>query len=407
MKITLRELHGTSPGYYLLLTVLSLVTLLGLGAAWFMEHHGHIVTGMNNQTVWGLPHVFAVFLVVAASGALNVASMASVFGKTEFKPLAPLSGLLALALLLGGLTVLMLDLGRPDRLIVAMTYYNFKSIFALNIFLYSGFMGFVIVYLWTMMERRMNRFTSLAGLLAFVWRMALTTGTGSIFGFLVARQAYDSALLAPLFIALSLSYGLAVFLLVMMLACRGSGRPLGDALMARFARLQVIFIAAGLYFVLVYYLTNLYFTKHHDFDRFILLDGGIYTSLFWLGPVLLGGVLPLVLLLHPRIGQMRLRIAACAALVVGGGFAQLYVTIIGGQAFPLVLFPGRQVSSSFYDGVVNSYSPSLPEWLLGFGGVAIAGVIVMLALKVMGFLPERLDDAALQSGATTHALTSA
>lgn len=407
MKITLRELHGTSPGYYLLLTVLSLVTLLGLGAAWFMEHHGHIVTGMNNQTVWGLPHVFAVFLVVAASGALNVASMASVFGKTEFKPLAPLSGLLALALLLGGLTVLMLDLGRPDRLIVAMTYYNFKSIFALNIFLYSGFMVFVIVYLWTMMERRMNRFTSLAGLLAFVWRMALTTGTGSIFGFLVARQAYDSALLAPLFIALSLSYGLAVFLLVMMLACRGSGRPLGDALMARFARLQVIFIAAGLYFVLVYYLTNLYFTKHHDFDRFILLDGGIYTSLFWLGPVLLGGVLPLVLLLHPRIGQMRLRIAACAALVVGGGFAQLYVTIIGGQAFPLVLFPGRQVSSSFYDGVVNSYSPSLPEWLLGFGGVAIAGVIVMLALKVMGFLPERLGDAALQSGATRHAVTSA
>ncbi|NMM10969.1 MAG: polysulfide reductase NrfD [Polaromonas sp.] len=407
MKITLRELHGTSPGYYLLLTVLSLVTLLGLGAAWFMEHHGHIVTGMNNQTVWGLPHVFAVFLVVAASGALNVASMASVFGKTEFKPLAPLSGLLALALLLGGLTVLMLDLGRPDRLIVAMTYYNFKSIFALNIFLYSGFMGFVIVYLWTMMERRMNRFTSLAGLLAFVWRMALTTGTGSIFGFLVARQAYDSALLAPLFIALSLSYGLAVFLLVMMLACRGSGRPLGDALMARFARLQVIFIAAGLYFVLVYYLTNLYFTKHHDFDRFILLDGGIYTFLFWLGPVLLGGVLPLVLLLHPRIGQMRLRIAACAALVVGGGFAQLYVTIIGGQAFPLVLFPGRQVSSSFYDGVVNNYSPSLPEWLLGFGGVAIAGVIVMLALKVMGFLPERLGDAALQSGATRHAVTSA
>ena len=38
-------------------------------------------------------------------------------------------------------------------------------------------------------------FTPLAGLFAFVWRMALTTGTGSIFGFLVARQAYDSACL--------------------------------------------------------------------------------------------------------------------------------------------------------------------------------------------------------------------
>lgn len=408
MKIALRELQGTSPGYYLLLAALALVTLLGLAAVWFMEHNGHIVTGMNNQIVWGLPHVFAVFLVVAASGALNIASMASVFGKTEFKPLAPLSGLLAMALLLGGLTVLMLDLGRPDRLIVAMTHFNFKSIFALNIFLYSGFMGFVLVYLWTMMEPSMNRHTPLAGLFAFLWRMALTTGTGSIFGFLVARQAYDSALLAPLFIALSLSYGLAVFLLVLMLACQGSGRPLGDALLARFARLQAIFIAAGLYFVLVYHLTNLYFTKHHDVERFILREGGLYTTLFWLGQVLLGGVLPLVLLLHPRIGQMRLRIAASAALVVGGGFAQMYVTIIGAQAFPLVLFPGRQVSSSFYDGVVNSYSPSLPEWLLGFGGVAIVGLIILLALKVMGFLPERLDDAALQtSGTTAHAAASA
>lgn len=406
MKITLRELQGSSPGYYLLLGALGLITLLGLGAVWIMEHQGHIVTGMNNQIVWGLPHVFAVFLVVAASGALNVASMASVFGKTDFKPLAPLSGLLALALLLGGLTVLMLDLGRPDRLIIAMTHFNFKSIFALNIFLYSGFMGFVIAYLWTMMERRMNRYTPVAGLFAFVWRMALTTGTGSIFGFLVARQAYDSALLAPLFIALSLSYGLAVFVLVLMLAFHGSGRPLGGAILARFARLQIIFIAAGLYFVLVYHLTNLYFTKHHNFERFILLEGGLHTALFWLGQVLLGSVLPMVLLLHPRIGQMRLRLGASATLVVGGGFAQMYVTIIGGQAFPLVLFPGRQVSSSFFDGVVNPYSPSLPEWLLGFGGIAITGLIVTLALKFLGFLPERLDDAALQTSDTTHAAAS-
>ena len=266
--------------FYLTAAIGALVSATGVAAALYMEHQGHVVTGMNNQIVWGLPHVFAVFLVVAASGALNVASMASVFGKTDYKPLAPLSGLLAIALLLGGLTVLMLDLGRPDRLIVAMTYYNFKSIFALNIILYSGFMGFVIVYLWTMMERRMNRFTPLAGLFAFIWRMALTTGTGSIFGFLVARQAYDSALLAPLFIALSFSYGLAVFLLVLMLACKGSGRPVGDALMAKFARLQVIFISEGLYFVTIYYLTNLYFKRHHVFDRLILMDGGIYTLLF-------------------------------------------------------------------------------------------------------------------------------
>lgn len=407
MKFVLSPLKDTGHGFNQLFGGLVLLLALGLGAVWYIEHHGHIVTGMNNQVVWGLPHVFAVFLVVAASGALNVASMSSVFGKTEFKPLAPLSGVLAIALLVGGLMVLMLDLGRPDRLIVAMTHFNFKSIFALNIFLYSGFVGFVVAYLWTMMERRMNQFTPLAGFFAFIWRMALTTGTGSIFGFLVARQAYDSALLAPLFIAISLSYGLAVFILVLMLASHGSARPLGDGLMARLARLQVIFIAAGFYFVLVYHLTNMYFTKHHDFERFILLEGGIYTALFWLGQVVLGSLVPLVLLLNPKIGAMRSRVAACASLVIVGGFAQMYVTIIGGQAFGLVLFPGKQVSSSFYDGVVASYSPSLPELMLGMGGVAVVGLIVMLALKVMGFLPVRLDDAALQMSEPEHATVAA
>lgn len=407
MKFVLSPLKDTGHGFNQLFGGLVLLLVLGLGAVWYIEHHGHIVTGMNNQVVWGLPHVFAVFLVVAASGALNVASMSSVFGKTEFKPLAPLSGVLAIALLVGGLMVLMLDLGRPDRLIVAMTHFNFKSIFALNIFLYSGFVGFVVAYLWTMMERRMNHFTPLAGFFAFIWRMALTTGTGSIFGFLVARQAYDSALLAPLFIAISLSYGLAVFILVLMLASHGSTRPLGDGLMARLARLQVIFIAAGFYFVLVYHLTNMYFTKHHDFERFILLDGGLYTALFWLGQVVLGSLVPLVLLLNPKIGAMRSRMAACASLVIVGGFAQMYVTIIGGQAFGLVLFPGKQVSSSFYDGVVASYSPSLPELMLGVGGVAVVGLIVMLALKVMGFLPARLDDAALQMSESEHATVAA
>jgi molybdopterin-containing oxidoreductase family membrane subunit len=92
-------------------------------------------------------------------------------------------------------------------------------------------------------------------------------------------------------------------------------------------------------------------------------------------------------------------LAAAAALVIAGGLAQMYVTIIGGQAFPLVLFPGRQVSSSFADGVVAGYAPSLPEWLLGMGGVAIVGLIVLLALKFFGFLPERLDDATLAKAA--------
>ena len=392
MNITYREINSASWRYWTVAGGFALLALFALAAAYFIEEGGHVITGMTNQIVWGVPHVFAVFLIVAASGALNVASIASVFGKPLYKPLAPLSGLLALALLAGGLAVLVLDLGRPDRLIVQMTHYNLKSIFAWNVLLYIGFAGVVAVYLWTMMERRMNVYSHAAGTVAFLWRLVLTTGTGSIFGFLVAREPYDSALLAPLFIALSFSYGLAMYLLVLLATYGATHRPLGGAVLARLARLQAIFIAAALYFVAVFHLTNLYIAQRRDMERFFLVDGGIHTALFWLGQILLGGIVPLSMLFHPRLGKSPKAIAVAAVLVVLGGLAQMYVTIIGGQAYPLVLFPGMVVTSSFHDGVVHGYVPSLPEIALGIGGVAIAGLIVLFATKLLRFLPERLDD---------------
>ncbi|MHA1597508.1 MAG: NrfD/PsrC family molybdoenzyme membrane anchor subunit [Alphaproteobacteria bacterium] len=394
MKRTLfTQIDGTSGAYIALIGWLGAFVAAAMGAMLYMEHYGHWVTGMNNQVVWGTPHVFAVFLIVAASGALNVASISSVFGRVMYKPLSRLSTLLALALLAGGLMVLLLDLGRPDRLMIAMTKYNFKSIFAWNIYLYTGFFAVVGVYMWMMMERRMNRYSRIAGTAAFIWRLALTTGTGSIFGFLVARQAYDSAIMAPMFILMSFSFGLAAFILVLMVSYNGTERPLGDALMRKLKNLLGVFVAAVLYFVTVQHLSNLYAPERAAVEAFILSDGGIYTSLFWFGQILIGGLLPLALLYHPTTGKDRMMIALASAMVLIGGMAQMYVIIIGGQAFPLSIFPGYEVSSSFFDGVVGSYTPSLPEILLGLGGVATSLLMVAIGIKVLPFLPATLADA--------------
>lgn len=391
-QVRYSEIAGRSRAFYALLALLGALVLAGLGAAWYMEHNGHYVTGMSNRIVWGAPHVFAVFLILAASGALNVASIASVFGRDLYKPLARLSGLLALTLLAGGLAVLVLDLGRPDRLIVAMTHFNFKSIFAWNVFLYTGFFAVVAIYLWTMFERRMNGYSARAGLLAFLWRLVLTTGTGSIFGFLAARETYNSALLAPLFIVMSFSLGLAVFVLVLMAACHWSGRALGAGVLDRLGRLLGVFVASVLYFVAVQHLTNLYVARQHDVERFILLEGGAYTALFWVGQVALGSIVPLALLFAPAARRSRAALAAAAGCVVAGGFAQLYVIIIGGQAYPQLMFPDKHVDSSFFDGVVAAYAPSLPEVALGIGGMALALALTVVALKVLPFLPASLAD---------------
>ena len=377
--------------FYLLAAIGGVVSAIGLAAALYMEHSGHVVTGMNNQIVWGLPHVFAIFLIVAASGVLNVASMGSVFGRVLYKPRAPLSGLLALAMISGGLAIIMLDLGRADRLMVAATHFNPTSVFGWNVILYPVFYGLVAVYLWTMMERRMNPYSKAAGLATFVWRVVLTSGTGSIFAFLVARQAYGTALLAPMFIIMSFAWGLAVFIIVQATMYAWNGMTLPPLILQRLKNLLATFVAATLYCTAILHLVNAYFAKNIAFEYFVLFDSE-FTGAFWIGQVLIGSLLPLALLFHPATRARALWVNLAALLVIVGAYYQLHVFIIGGQAFPLDIFPGYNVKSSFFDGAVDHYTASLPEILLAVGGLGIAFTMTIIGVRVLHFLPQ--DDLA-------------
>ena len=71
-KMHYREWGIESTRYWGLLAILAGIMAIAGLAVLHMEHSGHYVTGMNNHVVWGIPHVFAVFLIVAASGAATL-----------------------------------------------------------------------------------------------------------------------------------------------------------------------------------------------------------------------------------------------------------------------------------------------------------------------------------------------
>ena len=384
---TLNKLKAPRLLYWGIFLFLGFLIVIGLASSSYMEHEGHYVTGMNNQIVWGLPHIFAVTLIVIASGVLNIASMSSAFNKKLYKPLAPLSALFAIAFLIAGLSILVLDLGRPDRLIVAMTTYNFKSIFAWNIFLYSGFFVILAVYIWSMLDFNVNKFSSLVGKIAFGWRIILTTGTGSIFGFLVAREAYSTAVLAPLFIVMSLLYGTAVFYLLLRVISRLQSIDIPDEITKNIRRLMIIFLLANIYFLILYHITNLYISKQIAVESFILLNGGGYTTMFWLGQVGLGLVIPLLYEMTNDEGRS-FGLTLTSLMVLVGGFFAVAVIIIGGQAFPLNIFPDHVIlESSFYDNVIHSYTPSIFEFGLGVGGTSLALIIILILITNLKFIP--------------------
>lgn len=373
--------------FYALITVLGLLIGLGLWAFAHLEHSGHVATGMNNQVVWGLPHVFAIFLIVTASGALNIGSIGTVFGKQVYQPWARLSALLAISLLIGGLMILLLDLGRPDRLLIAMTHYHFTSIFAWNMILYSGFLLLAVGYLSSMLDRKLKRFYQTFGWSLFIWRLVLTSGTGSIFGFLVARDAYNSAILAPLFLALSLTWGLALFLLAVYALQSWVGTTVSKELRQRLRGLLATFIATVLLLELVRHLSGLYSAERSAAEQYLLWKGGLYSALFWVGQIIIGSLAPLSLIFYRPWKQSVSALPIAAACVLLGGLAQLYALIIGGQTVPLSLFAGAEIASDYFDGVMATYIPTVWEWLLAIGGIGLALLLMLLGIKFARIIP--------------------
>jgi len=389
MNYTLEKLKTCRYLYWGTFLFLGFLVLIGLASSAYIEHEGHYVTGMNNQIVWGLPHIFAVTLIVIASGVLNIASMSSAFNKKLYKPLAPLSALFAIAFLIAGLMILVLDLGRPDRLIVAMTTYNFKSIFAWNIFLYSGFFVILSIYIWTMLDFNVSRFSSTVGKLAFGWRIILTTGTGSIFGFLVAREAYSTAVLAPLFIIMSLLYGTAVFYILLRIISKMQNITIPTEITVNIRKLIIIFLLANIYFLILYHITNLYISKQIAIEKFILLDGGGYTTMFWLGQVGLGLLIPLFYELSNKENR-NFPLTLTSIMIIVGGFFAVAVIIIGGQAFPLNIFPDHTIiESTFFDNGIHGYTPSIYEYGLGIGGTSLALIIILVLITNLKFIPSK------------------
>jgi molybdopterin-containing oxidoreductase family membrane subunit len=210
---------------------------------------------------------------------------------------------------------------------------------------------------------------------------------------LVARDFYNSAVMAPLFIVMSFAMGLSVFILVLHFAYSWTGRQLGDVVMNRLRYLLAAFIGGVLLIEGARHFTGLYIAQKAGVENFILFDGGIYTQLFWVGQILLGSLLPLSLIFCRKLTSNRAALLLAALFTIVGGFAQLYVILIGGQAYPLSLFPGAEVSSDYFDGVINSYTPTIWELMLGLGGVALALTLVTIGVKVLRFLPDSLSDA--------------
>ena len=106
----------------------------------------------------------------------------------------------------------------------------------------------------------------------------------------------------------------------------------------------------------------------------------------------IGAVLPMLILSNAERGSSHFGLISSSVMMIIGGLSHIYVIIVGGQSYPLSLFPGYEASSSFADGQFAQYMPSMPELLLGLAGISIAMFMTGFAMKLLPFLPSAVKE---------------
>jgi molybdopterin-containing oxidoreductase family membrane subunit len=385
MDIAYQPIDGKSKSYFTLLAALLALIASGVYATFQMINHGVYLSGMTNRIPWGLQIVMAIYYIGLSAGSLVVSGLYSIFGKAEYRSFARLAAFLAMLFLIAGLTSIVTDQGRIDRVFVQpFAHVNVTSMFSLNPALYMGHIMICIIYLWALFKEK-ERLTKVASVVVVLWALCVHTGTGAIFAF-TPRELYNTALLPPSFVAAALSSGTALMILVLTSLFKVTKRYLDPALIVWLGRLLAVFIVVAMYVILIENAHRFYQIESREATAYYLFDS-YHAVLFWGGLIGMGSVVPAVLLFKRRTGTSIPWIVFSSVLVVFGVTCERYLIVIPGLEYPPVLFPGMEIVRSSLDEGVVFYSMSFLEILQALGVFGLISFIFVLGLKYLPLLP--------------------
>ena len=278
--------------------MLAVLAAAGVGTWIYQLMNGLGVTGMNNSTSWGLYITCFMFFVGLSAGGLIVASSASVFHIAQFKKVAvPAIILSTVCICCAGMFVL-IDLGGIQRIWNVLVSPNPMSPLLWDICVITCYLVINVLYLYFMTSKRANpHAVSIISRFALPIAILVHSVTAWIFGLQLAREAWYSAIMAPIFVASAMDSGLALLLIVLLALQAAKVFELGRKLMATLAGLLATCIAVDAFFIGCELLTVAYPQTAGGTETLGTLFNGVTSPFFWF-EIIAGPAHPV---LHPRV----------------------------------------------------------------------------------------------------------
>ena len=389
----------------LLLSILAYLVQLKLGLG---------VTGLRDITTWGLYIGTFVFFVATSLIGMLITAVLGLLGVRWATPLTRMSEIIALGFAAVAGLVIIIDMGRPDRLLNVFIHGRFQSpiLWDLTVVITYTVISALLLYLplipdlklcaerlekahplqrriyallsmdWKglpQQEMLISRGIRILSVMIIPMALAIHTVTSWLFA-VTMRPGWDSTIFGPYFVTGAFVSGTSAVLIAMYFF-RTSYRLkeyITELHFDKISKLLVLVSLVYLYFNINEFLVLGYKLKKFDLVHLEALFSGHYAPLFW-GVQLLGLVIPIILLILKPF-RKPLPAFIIALFVLAGSYLKRYLIVVPTMEHPFL--PVQHLPLEF-----KIYTPTLIEITITAGTLFLVLIIITVLAKFLPIIP--------------------
>lgn len=384
---TVKIIFKGSKAYYAWIIFLLLLTIWGGFGYVDQLQEGLILTNMRDSVSWAFYIGNFTFLVGVAAAAIMLVVPAYVYDWKPIKEIVIFGELLAITAVIMCICFIVVDIGSPLKFwhmlpivgtmnfpmsILAWDFFALGFYFILNLF--------VVTYLLYCVFNKKEYNKSLVLpliLLSIPAAIAIHTVTAFLFNALPARPFWNSALLAPRFLASAFCSGPAILIILFQILRKTTKFEIKDEAIWTIAELMVYSMFIYLFFTLAELFKEFYSdTEHLFYWKYLLFGIGDNKEIvFYSWSSILMGIIAFILFLVPRTRKNFITLNIGAVLIYFSVYIEKGMALIIPGFTPDVL------------GQIYIYTPSLTELrttvMIFSGGFLLFTFMLKIAIAII------------------------
>ena len=399
------HISKTGKKFYITVAILVALVLWGIYAYLTQYRNGLAVTGLSRQIFWGVYITNFVFFIGISHAGTFISAVLRILKAEWRRPISRASELTTVFILMFGVGSVLIDLGRPDRMLYAIRYAHFRSPLLWDVCSITTYLTVSSICLflalipdiallrdlggkrawfyrvlalgWTGTENqhhRLDRAINFMSILVIPVMITVHTVVSFVFAMTI-QPMWHSAIFGPYFVVGAIFSGVAS-VIVVMAVLRKVYRLENYIKAVHFNNIGVFLLAMTLlwfYFTFAEYLTVFYGNEPVHMAIFWSKLAGKFAPLFWLHFVLCF-VIPLPILAVRKWRTIRGTVMASVSIVLGM-WLERFVIIV-----PTLTKQRMPVDQAFY-------IPTWVEWSILAGCISLFMLLYALFTKVFPIVP--------------------